>query len=480
MLTVFYSKMQFLKSRFVAMQKSTLFLLFSFISISLFSQDVTGIWRGSFSSGYGFYKQQYKYEVQVNELNGSAAQHAVQGVTYSYRSTSFYGKANLTGMFDKRSKSITIKEIKLVELRMAANSEACLMTCYLDYQKIGKTEVLSGTFSSVFVNNGGDCGTGTVYLEKVPESDFKKEDFLVKKTPPKNIPATNNENAIRLQKALGTTPDGIIGQNTLNALKNQVPGFDGQLNINDDEQINNLVTQIQKNKSKAPVIQQPERNDNAVKLQQALGTTPDGIIGPNTMKLLKKKLPGFTGQLNLQDDHMINDLVAQIRKNDAQKNTPPVIPKKENPPVNETVKSPNNNPDNPVKQTPVIPKLPVPKDLKERSNNLVKTLVTSSPDIKIELFDNGEIDGDTITVYDNNQVISFRQGLTNKPITLNVKASEFVPVHEFVMVANNLGSIPPNTALMVVTTGGKRYEVFMSADEKKNAKVVIRYEPPGK
>ena len=125
-------------------------------------------------------------------------------------------------------------------------------------------------------------------------------------------------------------------------------------------------------------------------------------------------------------------------------------------------------------------KLPVPKDLKERSNNLVKTLVTSSPDIKIELFDNGEIDGDTITDYDNNQVISYRQGLTNKPITLNIKASEFVPVHEFVMVANNLGSIPPNTALMVVTTGGKRYEVFMSADEKKNAKVVIRYEPPAK
>ena len=125
-------------------------------------------------------------------------------------------------------------------------------------------------------------------------------------------------------------------------------------------------------------------------------------------------------------------------------------------------------------------KLPVPKDLKERSNNLVKTLITTSPDIKIELFDNGEIDGDTITVYDNNQVISYRQGLTNKPITLNIKASEFVPVHEFVMVANNLGSIPPNTALMVVTTGGKRYEVFMSADEKKNAKVVIRYEPPEK
>jgi hypothetical protein len=52
--------------------------------------------------------------------------------------------------------------------------------------------------------------------------------------------------------------------------------------------------------------------------------------------------------------------------------------------------------------------------------------------------------------------------------------------HEFVMVANNLGSIPPNTALMVITTGGKRYELFISSDEKKNAKVVIDFKMPGK
>lgn len=459
------------------MLKCTLFLLSLFISLSLLAQDVSGIWRGSFYSGYGIYKQQYKYEVQINELTGSAAQRAVQGVTYSYRTTEFYGKASLTGMFDLRSKSITIKETKLVELRMSQNSEACLMTCYLDYQKIGKKEVLSGTFSSVFVSNGGDCGTGSVYLEKVTESDFKKEDFLANKKPSKNIPPSNS-NAVRLQKALGTTPDGIIGANTLKALKSQVPDFNGNLNLNDNNQINTLIAKIQKNKNKSPVPKTPERNDNVVRLQQSLGTTPDGFLGPNTMRLLKNKLPDFNGQLNIQDDKMMNDLIARIRKNDAQKNTPPVATKPVTPPVNETVKLPNNN--NVEKKIPATPKLPVPKDLKERSNNLVKTLITTSPDIKIELFDNGEIDGDTITVYDNNRVIAFRQGLSSRPITLNVKASEFEPVHEFVMVANNLGSIPPNTALMVVTSGGKRYEVFMSADEKQNAKVVIQYVPPEK
>jgi hypothetical protein len=45
------------------------------------------------------------------------------------------------------------------------------------------------------------------------------------------------------------------------------------------------------------------------------------------------------------------------------------------------------------------------------------------------------------------------------------------------MVADNLGAIPPNTALMIITAGDKRYQLFISSDEQKNAKVVVRYEP---
>ncbi|MBD0289520.1 MAG: hypothetical protein ICV79_29490, partial [Flavisolibacter sp.] len=47
------------------------------------------------------------------------------------------------------------------------------------------------------------------------------------------------------------------------------------------------------------------------------------------------------------------------------------------------------------------------------------------------------------------------------------------PHHELVMVAENLGSIPPNTSLMIITTGTQRYEVFISSTEQKNAKVAF-------
>src|SRR5206468_12772413 len=67
------------------------------------------------------------------------------------------------------------------EMRAGFGSSACLFTCYLDYHKEGEVESLQGTFTSVKISDGGDCGGGTVYLERVPESDFHKEDFLLKK-----------------------------------------------------------------------------------------------------------------------------------------------------------------------------------------------------------------------------------------------------------------------------------------------------------
>ena len=95
--------------------------------------------------------------------------------------------------------------------------------------------------------------------------------------------------------------------------------------------------------------------------------------------------------------------------------------------------------------------------------------------IKIELFDNGEIDGDTVTVYHNKQKIIDRQLLGLQPIVYSVKAGAQDRVHEFTLVANNLGRIPPNTALMRITAGDKTYELFASTNLTENASVIIIY-----
>jgi hypothetical protein len=114
-----------------------------------------------------------------------------------------------------------------------------------------------------------------------------------------------------------------------------------------------------------------------------------------------------------------------------------------------------------------------PLVLKTRENALVRRIETEAGEIKIELYDNGEIDGDTISIYHNNALIRSHMRLSHRPISVSIGVNPDQPHHEIVMVAENLGSIPPNTSVMIITTASNRYEVLISSSEQKNAKVVF-------
>ena len=116
---------------------------------------------------------------------------------------------------------------------------------------------------------------------------------------------------------------------------------------------------------------------------------------------------------------------------------------------------------------------PIPEVLKKRENALIKKLDLPAGEIVIELYDNGVIDGDTVSVYDNARLIASKVGISDKAVKIQINLSAESSLHEIVMVAENLGSIPPNTSLMIVTTKGKREELFISSNEQKNAKIII-------
>ncbi len=367
-----------------------------FLSSFLFAQNLTGVWQGYFITGFGPNKHRYKFEVQIN----NKANDALEAVTYSYKSTVFYGKAAAQGVFMKKQKTLVLKETKLIELKIEEFSSPCLMTCYLDYSKEGKLEVLEGTYSSVVIQNNSDCGTGTVYLEKVTESDFKKEDFVVKyeartkKTPAPKKPAA--------KKTLPTAKNPTAG--------NSAP---------------------KKHTAKAPA--------------------------PSQLKAQPKKPSSAT--------------TAPTSK--PQTSKPPQQPDRPQPAVTDQPHSAKN----PQLATPSKPLPPVPKIMMERENKLVKKIDVYSNSIKIEIYDNGYIDNDTVSVYHNNELVIAKQRLTHEPIVYNISADAGVSEHEIVLVAENLGEIAPNTALMVVTAGDKRYELNIVSSEEKNARILIRFHP---
>ena len=113
-----------------------------------------------------------------------------------------------------------------------------------------------------------------------------------------------------------------------------------------------------------------------------------------------------------------------------------------------------------------------------RKNELVREIKVDTGEIRLDFYDNGIIDGDTISVYANNQAIVTNKGLTTKPITVYVRVDALRKEQEIVMAGKNLGTIPPNTALMIVTAGNKRYQLYLTSDEQKNAMVRFIYEKP--
>jgi hypothetical protein len=159
------------------------------------------------------------------------------------------------------------------------------------------------------------------------------------------------------------------------------------------------------------------------------------------------------------------------------------------PPVTKTQTPPKEKPDEPKKDTPKvntepvvierpkeIPKITIPPTTRSRENELVRTVVVSSEEISVRLYDNGEVDGDTISVYMDGKPLLLNKGLSTVPITLKLKMDDESPEHVLVMVAENMGRIPPNTSLMIVQDGDKRYQVSITSTEQKNAMVRFRYQ----
>lgn len=120
------------------------------------------------------------------------------------------------------------------------------------------------------------------------------------------------------------------------------------------------------------------------------------------------------------------------------------------------------------KEVQKIIKKTVVSDRSDKVMKIIELDKAEADSVTIEVYDNGEVDGDTITVFVNNVPVINAQKISTKPITFKTSVSKENPITQIRMIANNLGSIPPNTALMIITTKKNRYTASLSSDFKTN------------
>lgn len=113
-------------------------------------------------------------------------------------------------------------------------------------------------------------------------------------------------------------------------------------------------------------------------------------------------------------------------------------------------------------------------EIDNRKIETAETVWVEADSLQLTLYDNGEVDGDTVSVLMNGRVILPKQGLSTKAIKKTIFLPPGTDSLQLVMYAESLGSIPPNTGLLVVHDGDKIYEIRFSADMSKNAAILFR------
>lgn len=115
--------------------------------------------------------------------------------------------------------------------------------------------------------------------------------------------------------------------------------------------------------------------------------------------------------------------------------------------------------------------------VKESAFEGIQEIAVDTGNIRLDFYDNGFVDDDSISVIVNSKVVLRNEKLGARPVTLNIHMDASQPIQEVVMQAENEGSIPPNTALLIVTTPRRRYQLYLQSSLKRNAAVRFIYEP---
>ncbi|MCU7550946.1 hypothetical protein OCK74_17630 [Chitinophagaceae bacterium LB-8] len=113
--------------------------------------------------------------------------------------------------------------------------------------------------------------------------------------------------------------------------------------------------------------------------------------------------------------------------------------------------------------------------VESRTTKVMQTIDVVTDSLVLSFYDNGIVDGDTISVNFNGQNIISKTKLTavaaKKSVLLRSTDSD---MYQLTLIAENLGTIPPNTGLLIVQDGQNKYNVHFSADLQNNAAIVFR------
>lgn len=196
----------------------------------------------------------------------------------------------------------------------------------------------------------------------------------------------------------------------------------------------------------------------------------DARLSGNFMLVASKTGSVLTGSLTADEDHKytVPPISYRLTRSD---DTLDLVMKEEPEaePAADTIARP----------APAVPSVPtVSEPAIQRAKVYTKELEIENSSIRLEIYDNGEIDRDSISLFLNDKRVLPKSMLTHRAIRLTLQLDRSLPFNELTMFAENLGMIPPNTAALILYDGNKRYETLLTSDLSKSATLKLLWKKP--
>ncbi len=156
--------------------------------------------------------------------------------------------------------------------------------------------------------------------------------------------------------------------------------------------------------------------------------------------------------------------------------TAPVINKPVEKPV-QKIEPPKQEPKPVVKIAEPVRLPSIEEKFTTRTKTFIKEIPLSGDSIELRFYDNAEIDGDSISLFLNDKLIFSHIRLTGNAYSIKIPVSEMKESNELIMVAENLGTIPPNTSYMVAIVNNQRYDAYLASTEGSSAMVRFVKQP---
>ncbi|MEN9952766.1 MAG: hypothetical protein RLZZ520_1034 [Bacteroidota bacterium] len=349
----------------------------------------------------------------VLEIESNGGQ--LSGYSYTYFSIAgkrYFVICRLKGNYDKGSKSLVINEVETVKTNTPPDFENCHQSHQLTYLKQKDKESLVGKWKPA--EKGSTCGKGFTELERkalVKESTSKNVEEIKKATVQQSTPIKKDFAQTKPKPPAASTIKKTTPNATTLAPKTTVPSQKA----------------IVKNTTPKPVPVNPKAEPKTI-------ITDEPPVA----------LPPKVAQQSVKDNY-------NEKKN---------IDKSALPAESGKAKNMSDN---------------TKEKLAKRTYQVIKVIEVSQSNIKVDIYDNGQVDGDVVSIYLNEKQLVSSKMLTAKPITLEINVDNQEEIYDLIMYAESLGSIPPNTALMIVTTPTQRYEINISSNEQTSGAIRFKF-----